>query len=919
MIRSARPARAPRRALAAALTAAALVTVSAVDPTEFSGVAASAHAQGIFAQATHPPADFTANDPESESGREIWENVQARSTDPNLGVELSLSSLDATSDSTTATLSVRNSTPHPISSLSLRVMYQPPAGSASAVRTAQLANHGEYPAGSPSMNLSGDIPANDIREFTILIRKNQNAAGTAHSADGSVTIPELFTLGSHPVMFALTADVQSAEQPQPVQQLAAVARTTLSVASEKKENTRASELTFIWPLAAETHLLGGGTGEAPKRATLYLHDDDLAGELSEGGRLRMLLDTYHDAVNGPGGDAIRKASCLAIDPELLDTVSRMANGYQVGQQRPSPVEEQKRLRDSWGDLFGSNRVNSTDGTGSEAAKKWIDDLRALVTEGCTVSLPYAGADINTLVNVEQDWLAIHAFAQGPRIINEVLGVWPMQNIVIPDSGYVAPEAVRLLASAATQGINTDLSKRFEAIQQGAPVMPQRADVTAIVADNTVITETPADSQHSTPDDNAPNSTGNSSDSSPETDDTSQGASVETSQNPVASPIVDISSTIPQEQNTKHTARAVTYSGNVGTALRATGAHPEVAAYSNPAQRYNVEKDSPTARMLDATAVINEEINASEPVLAIPPALWTIGQSEAQEFLRTIADNLTSGRAVATPLGDVISGTAGKGRTTIPYTDPGEQSQAQIDLVRNHASYLRDLTLTMRNEAKIALTRETFTRPLYDDLVRATTDYRLRERGAWREVRDDIRQRSTAVDSVVSTLRRSVSLLPPGNVFTRTSNSSPLLVVARNGLPLPVTATVGHTTENASKIDLELPNEAQTIPAKGSITLSLNTSIEGTSNGADTTDLTLWLAAPSGETISNPVELRVQSAPGLTWGSAIGLLILVGGIGVAGKILWDRRTGRKGGRRAQRRTSRPKPLDLEGHRGPTTTN
>lgn len=916
-----RAAKASRRALAATATAAALVTVSAMDPagggvaaiagiTGSTGITAQAQAQGqdqaqaqaqaqdqlTLAQGADGGYDEAGvNDPDSETGRQVWENSQARSTDPALGVDLDLSSLDATRDGATATLTVRNTTPNPMSSLSLRVMYQPPASSASAVRIAELSNFGEYPAGSQAIALNGDIPAGETRDVTIRIGENQGATNAAQGVDAGVTMPELFTPGSHPIMFALTADVQSAEQQQAVQQLAAVARTTLSVASEKKEEEPASELTFIWPLAAESHVLGGGTGEAPKRATLYLRNEDLAAELSDGGRLRMLLDTYRAAVEGPDGGAIRQASCLAIDPELLDTVNRMAGGYQVGQQRPSPVEEQKRLRDSWGDILGGDSVKSEEGTGAAAAKQWIDDLRALVNEGCSVALPYAGADINTLAQVEQDWLGIHAFAQGPRIINEVLGVWPMQNVVIPDSGYVAPEAVRLLASAATQGIDADLNERFEVIQRGAPIMPPEADVTAIVADNTVITETPAQTEEEQPAEGEENRPDGEGEPAPQAK---------------RSPIVDISATIPQEQDTKHTARTVAYSGNVGTALRATGAHPEVAAYSNPAQRYDVEADSPVARMLDATAVINEEISASEPVLAVPPALWSIGEAEATQFLRTMAENLSSGRAVATPLGDVLTGPSGTGRTTVPYTDPGKHTQSHIDRVKNHASYLRELTLTMRNESKIALTRETFTRPLYDDLVRATTDHRLRERGAWRAVRDDLRQRSTAVDSAVSALRRSVSLLPPGNVFTRTSNNAPLLVVARNGLPLPVTASVGHSTEGSSKIDLELPNEAQTIPAKGSITLSLNTSIDDSNNDAETTDLTLWLAAPSGETISNPVELRVQSAPGLTVGSIVALLLLVGGIGVAGKVLWDRRTGKKPGRLGRRRHAHPQRLELD---------
>lgn len=841
-------------------------------------VAATAVAATVFAIPAHAQTELTdvtsSLDPSTEAGLEVWENTQARSTDPELGISLALSSLDVTSDHATATVEVRNDSPATASELNLRVMWQPTATSASGIRTAQLANYGEYSSGSAAVALPDSVTPGESANFTVSISTDNR---TATTADAKVITPQLFEPGSHPIMFALSGTVQGPEQQQPAPQLAAVARTTLHVASDKEDEQPPSNLTFLWPLAAETNVLGGGMGSAPTRAPLYLRNEELAGELGEGGRLRVLLDTYREAIDGPQGSEIKQASCLAIDPELLDTVERMTGGYRVGTTRPAPVEEPKRLRDSWGELLGDEDGGSVAGSGMDVARAWLDDLRALVNEGCSVALPYAGADINTIAATGEDWLGVHAFGQGPQIIHRVLGVWPMQNVVIPDAGYVAPEATRLLAAGATQGRQSDLSERFERIQGGAPVFPKDAEVTTIVAENSVISGTPAPQED------------------PEA--------------PRRAPLVDLSGSLPQREGSDHKAQALAFSGNVGTVLRATGTRPEIAAYSNPAQRYDLAADSSLARMLDATAVMNEEIAAGEPVLAVPPALWSVGKKDAALFLESMADALDSGRAVATPLSNLLRGDAAEGRTTVPYTDHGVHSEALTTKVRDHANALRELTLTMRNDPAIALSREAFTRPLYDDLTRAASGYRMRERAAFGQVRAAVAKRTETVGKVISALRDSISLLPPGNVFTRTSDSSPLLVVARNGLPLPVPVTIDYTTGGAAQIDLETPNATETLPAKGSLTVSIRTTIEQDEDTRGTTDVRLWLASPAGEAISKSVDVRVQSAPGISAGTAAVLLTLLAGIGVLGKFLWDRRSGRKSPLLGRRRQAHPEHLDL----------
>ena len=147
---------------------------------------------------------------------------------------------------------------------------------------------------------------------------------------------------------------------------------------------------------------------------------------------------------------------------------------------------------------------------------------------------------------------------------------------------------------------------------------------------------------------------------------------------------------------------------------------------------------------------------------------------------------------------------------------------------------------MVNDPAIAMTRYGFTLPLRRDLLLALTrdfDYRLSKQS-----------------EMLRTLRSSVSLIPPGNVYTRVSDSSPLLIVAENGLPLPVDASLIYESDDAS---LNTPSRVR-IPAKGSITVTMTADMPD----VDRTDISLWLATPNQQTISEPINIAVQTRAGI---------------------------------------------------------
>lgn len=864
-------------------------------------------AQGQTPDPTDPSAHEDSN----------WANPLARATDPQQDVDLEITGIGASSSvhaaaGQTYTLRIRNDRSHALSNLSLTLFYRS-AATAAEVRVAQLANQGEYSLSSQPLQLDGTLSPGETREVTVTLP----ATGVSIDSSRDAPSPQPLNLppnafeepGAYPLLFSLSGQDTNPESPeQGGAQYLAVARTTLSVgASTRKEDQPSTPVTVVYPLAGPTYMAAGQTGDAPKRRPAFVTKDVLAAEVGKGGRLRGLLDAYREAKSSK----LKQATCIAIDPELLDTVNRLAEGYFVGERTPDPVEEPQRLRDSWDEILGGKKVDAQHMPGNADAKKWIADLREVVQSNCSVALPYAGADINGLSQVDSDWLRVRALGTGTGVIQRILGVVPTQNVVIPDAGYVSPEAQQVLAAGISktpegvEPVETDQSRRFEQTVQGKPAIPQAGHVTTLVAENTVNIEQPAAAPEQDPDDAGPDSIDRA--------------------NPTDEAWNERLVNLPgaQTDSAKTTATALTYSADLGTVLKATGEHPEIAAYSNPDLRFNLADDSAVARLASAQAVLNLELDSGRPTLAVPPAAWSVNKTQASSFLQTISQHLDDHSATPAPLPEAVQprgidlADVSSGSTTVPYTDPGAYSSPYLGTVADAARKLRELTLFMQNDSAIALTREGFTSPLFSDLLRGLSTYRKRERDHVDVLREQLGTNLARVGQVTSQLRRSISLLPPGNVFTRTSDSSPLLVVARNGLPLPVTAKVGYSSDADTDVTVHVDSTASpTIPAKGSITWSLTTDIADTS---EQVNLSLWLATNSqegkgdledGTRISDPVELRVQSVPGLSSRGVAIIAVLLLGIGAAGKMLWDRR----GGPTSKRNTAtplRPAPRPQEG--------
>lgn len=642
-------------------------------------------------------------------------------------------------------------------------------------------------------------------------------------------------------------------------------RYMLSVLPEKEEDP--APLSLIYPISAEVPVLPGETGDAPQEAPLIL-EREVAEELAEGGRIASLLDAYAEATRS--NRALHEASCLALDPQLVSALDRMSRGYSVAQERPSIVSKKRRMRDSW--LADDHKIELSPGEGAEEAEKLLEKMSQLAQEGCVLSLPWANADINALAATRNEWLIREGLARGNEVLSQVLGARPLDNVIVSPSGYVTQDATRTLGLAADVGI--------EALWEATPRNQDGGEQEMSALDST---ETPALAGVVDP------VTGAVRPARPlnvlVADNTTWG--------------------LPKTQRFAQLGegvRAVGYQSSLAATLMQAGEEPATAAYSSYDTRVDPRDNSEAARNATAATALRQDLQGEDPVLAVLPN---------EELLHAAGELLSSGaarplglEAYVTPavetekeLGERVEEQGGIAELTrrnaseqesadfgTPFDDPTALPEDVILRARQQAEYIDDLSSLTLSDPALALTPYQFTAPLRWDLLRALSHSGRDAIGSF----DAAAERSTRIlganRDTLAELRNSVNLLPPGNVYTRTSSSSPLLIVAQNGLPLPVASQIQFSGPEGAK--LFAPNPL-IIPAKGSITVTMTTELPDEKQN----DLKLWLATAEGAAISHAVDISVRTKSGLFGGAAMAALVFAMIALILGRTFWRHRKAR----------------------------
>lgn len=586
--------------------------------------------------------------------------------------------------------------------------------------------------------------------------------------------------------------------------------------------------TLLWPLADRPRLVAGVPGTIP--AEVELTDDELGAALAKGGRLDQLL-TALETTLGSENERDRGAAsavCLAIDPDLLLTVQAMTGGYRV---LASPSDPDGATRE---------------GSGAEPAQTWLARLRTLASSMCTVALPFAQVDPTALAAVHDPAITARALDAPAEVVDSILGTTSVRGVSVPDAGSIDDNAARMLR--------------------------EHDFTTAVLAGNATA---PVD---------APNETGAAPDLVRLPDITASNAAETTP--PAADPAAeDRSPTGPSEPATDPALRVATFDIWSATALAAVGSNPPTPSYTPDPARYEVTNDSRVARLQDALGALSwAALNPQAPrsQLLMPPQQWGANLEEATALLGQVKLLFQHGLATPRKFTDLLAQQPDPRPHRLTYLDQAAYDAVPrhlVDPVHDQSGRITQLLRAMVEVPQAELTPRMFMGPLRDDLLRALT---LSDRRGRETTQAEVfaQRRIDQVTHALDEIYRSVTVLPPGGAYTLASEQSPLLLVARNNLPVPVRIRFRIDAPTATKItDIG----EQQLPPRGTRSFQIPTQVSDSRKLV----IPISLTTPDGIALGNATSVSVRSnAYGQTLAiitacAAVLLLLL------AGRRLWRR--------------------------------
>ncbi|MEU3254713.1 DUF6049 family protein [Streptomyces sp. NPDC006997] len=280
--------------------------------------------------------------------------------------------------------------------------------------------------------------------------------GVAQPFSVSVPVDDL-DLGDSGV-YQLGVSLSGETSAQPWEQVLGIQRTFLPWQPDEADTT--TKTTVLWPVMATSHMTAE-TGSNEQQTPVF-SDDDLAQEISAGGRLEQLVSL------GSSLDVT-----WVIDPDLLASVDAMTGGYDIQGEGDTTVP----------------------GTHQAVAKKWLAQLQRAVTGEEVVALPFGDPDLASLAhngtNVNGSLSHLKAATDvATTTVRSVLHVTPSTDFAWPVNGAVDPSIVKVATSAGADKVIA----RSDSLEEtsGLPYTPSAArpiggGTTAVVADSRMST------------------------------------------------------------------------------------------------------------------------------------------------------------------------------------------------------------------------------------------------------------------------------------------------------------------------------------------------------------------------------------------------------------------------------------------------
>ncbi|MBV7698843.1 DUF6049 family protein [Streptomyces sp. TRM70350] len=275
--------------------------------------------------------------------------------------------------------------------------------------------------------------------------------GIAQRFSISVPVDEL-DLGESGV-YQLGVALSGETSAQPWEQVLGIQRTFLPWQPEVADT--ATKTTVLWPLISTAHMTAE-TGSNEQQTPVFL-DDDLAKEISPGGRLEQLVSL------GKNLDVT-----WVVDPDLLASVDAMARGYRVR----------------------GDGDTTTGGTHQAVAKQWLAALQKAVVDKEVVALPYGDPDLASLAhngtNVTGSLSRLkEATDVVANTVEPILHVKPSTDFAWPVDGAVDPSIVKVATSAGADKViarSDSLEETGGLSYTPTAARPIGGGTTAVVAD-----------------------------------------------------------------------------------------------------------------------------------------------------------------------------------------------------------------------------------------------------------------------------------------------------------------------------------------------------------------------------------------------------------------------------------------------------
>ncbi|WP_433757873.1 DUF6049 family protein [Nocardia sp. CA-135398] len=782
------------------------------------------------------------------------------------------SAVTTTSDPTlTVAGTVTNIGDRVVQDISVRIQRAAAVSAPSALRSTLRLDQVNYDVTGPFEDIVDRLSPGQRKQFTISIALRTGGGTPALDITKPGVYPLLLNVNGEPA-YGTQARLDDARFLLPV--LGVPPAVDISSPVPATPDTPVAT-TLLWPLADRPRLVAGVTG--PLNGKAELTDDELAASLGKGGRLDQLLGALESVLgtNPATRDrTLTSAVCVAIDPDLLITAQLMTKGYRV---LASPS-----------DPDGATRA----GTGADQAQTWLDRLRAVATSTCTVALPFAQVDVTALAAVNDPELSTRALNEPADIVDSILATKSVRGVSVPDSGSIDESAGMLLRG---HGFGTAVVADTAAVPLGTagtstdsqPITTGRGGNQSTANQTTSTQPVP---ETSTPDvvrlaEIAPVPV------TPEpTPEPPASATPTTSATGTSAPTTSAAPSGAQTPPADPALHAATFDIWSATALAAVGSNPPTPSFTPARVRYDVTNDSRMARLQDALGAItwsalNPDPSRPRSLLLVPPQQWSANREEATAILKQVDLLLRDNLATPRTLAELVA----ESPDAQPY-EPDYLPQAAHDAVadrfvlpvREQARRITDLMRSLVEMPEAEPTPNQYLTPLRDGLLRVLT---LSDRRSGDSAQPDT-YAQRRLDQTTRTLDRlygSVTVLPPGGVYTLASEQSPLLLVARNDLPVAI--RVRFRIEAPTETKITDPGE-ETLPPTGSRSFQIPTEVTDSRNLV----IPISLTTSDGIPLGNPTSVSVRSN---AYGQTLAIITACAGILLfllAGRRLWRRFRG-----------------------------